>query len=139
MFMLEYFFKIMAMMSVPPLDAPILKRIAVPTAEGKWQTSALRAAGWWSGALNGQKRSRSDKLTDMTMVAYTVFNPKPLPRNKNPNSRRAVLVTDVKSLADQCVSWLIYSGKTGNSAKCEVVWEFEEINSYYHDPDADGN
>lgn len=30
-----------------------------------------------------------------------------------------------------------YSGKTGNSAKCEVVWEFEEINSYYHDPDAD--
>ena len=119
-------------MSVPPLDAPILKRIAVPTA-GRKMANISSKSGWLvSGALNGQKRSRSDKLTDMTMVAYTVFNPKPLPRNKNPNSRRAVLVTDVKSLAD-------YSGKTGNSAKCEVVWEFEEINSYYHDPDADGN
>ena len=64
-------------------------------------------SGWLvSGALNGQKRSRRDKLTDMTMVAYTVFSPKPLPRNKNPNSRRVILVTDVKSLADQWVSWL---------------------------------
>ena len=106
MFMLEYFFKIMAMMSVPPLDAPILKRIAVPTAGRKMANISSRSGWLVSGALNGQKRSRSDKLTDMTMVAYTVFNPKPLPRNKNPNSRRAVLVTDVKSLADQWVSWL---------------------------------
>ena len=132
MFMLEYFFKIMAMMSVPPLDAPILKRIAVPTA-GRKMANISSKSGWLvSGALNGQKRSRSDKLTDMTMVAYTVFNPKPLPRNKNPNSRRAVLVTDVKSLAYN-------SGKTGDASECKMVWKFEKVDSDHHDPDADGN
>ena len=97
-------------------------------------------SGWLvSGALNGQKRSRRDKLTDMTMVAYTVFSPKPLPRNKNPNSRRAILVTDVKITGRPVGQLADNSGKTGDATKGEVVREFEKVDSYYHDPDTDGN
>lgn len=41
-------------MSVPPLDAPILKRIAVPTA-GRKMANISSKSGWLvSGALNGR-------------------------------------------------------------------------------------
>jgi len=68
-FMLVCFFMIMAMISVPPLDAPILNKIAVPMAGRKIANISSRSGSEVRGFVNGQIRSRRERLTDITTVA----------------------------------------------------------------------
>ena len=58
------------------------------------------------GRVRGQRRSRRERLMDISILAYTVFTPKSLPKNKNPRTRSAVFTTEVKSLADHPVTSL---------------------------------
>ena len=65
---LVYFFMIMAMISVPPLEAPMLNRIADPTA-GRAMANASSRRGWSvSGCYIGQIRSRRDNVTDKRIL-----------------------------------------------------------------------
>ena len=69
MFMLVYFFKIMAMTSVPPEDAPMLNRSAEPTA-GSIMANTSSSIGWSVRVpCIGTRTSSACKLTDITMVA----------------------------------------------------------------------
>ena len=67
-FMLECAFKIMAMMSVPPLEAPMLNRIADPIAGRK--IAKISSSIGWSVMVPviGIKRSSALKLNDMSML-----------------------------------------------------------------------
>ena len=49
------------------------------------------------------------------------------------------MVTDVKITGRPVGQLADNSGKTGDATKGEVVREFEKVDSYYHDPDTDGN
>ena len=69
MLRLVYFLSIMAMISVPPLEAPRLKRMAVPTAGRKMANSSSSRGSVVSGLLKGQTRSSRDRLMDMTILA----------------------------------------------------------------------
>ena len=69
MFRLVCFFKIMAMISVPPLDAPRLKRMAVPTAGRKIANISSSRGSSVRGRASGQTRSRRDKVKDISMLA----------------------------------------------------------------------
>ena len=69
MFMLVYFFKIMAMTSVPPEDAPMLNRIAEPIA-GSIMANTSSSIGWSVRVpCIGTSASSACRLTDITMVA----------------------------------------------------------------------
>ena len=91
---------IMAIISVPPLEAPILNRIAVPIAGRKIANISSRSGSVVRGCVMGYILSSTERLTDMTTVAYTVFKPKLLPRKIKPRTRSAIFIMDVKSLAD---------------------------------------
>ena len=106
MFMLEWAFKIMAMISVPPLDAPMLNRIAEPMAGRK--IAKISSSIGWSVMVPaiGIKRSSALKLKDISILEYTVLMPTSVPRNKNPSTRRPVFTAKVKSLAFIPVSLL---------------------------------
>ena len=69
MLRLVYFLSIMAMISVPPLEAPRLKRMAVPTAGRKMANSSSSKGSVVRGLLKGQTRSSRDRLMDMTILA----------------------------------------------------------------------
>ena len=105
-FMLECAFKIMAMLSVPPLDAPMLNKTADPTAGRK--IAKISSSIGWSVMVpaNGTKRSRALKLKDISMLAYTVLMPTSVPKNKKPMTRSPVFTMNVKSLAFMPVSLL---------------------------------
>ena len=65
---LEYFFRIMAMMSVPPLEAPILNRMADPSA-GSATAKQSSSMGWSvSGLSMGQMRSMAERATESRML-----------------------------------------------------------------------
>ena len=65
---LEYFFRIMAMISVPPLDAPILKRIAEPSAGSAMAKHSSSIGCPVSGWSMGQMRSMADSATERRML-----------------------------------------------------------------------
>ena len=96
----------MARMSVPPLEAPIWNRIALPKAGRKMAKRSSRTGSVVRGAAKGYIRSSRDRLTEVTMLAYTVFSPNPFPRNKKPSTSKRVLAINVKSPADHEVSSL---------------------------------
>ena len=63
------FFNIMAMISVPPLDAPILNRMAVPTAGRKIANKSSSSGSSVRGRARGQMRSSMERLTDISILA----------------------------------------------------------------------
>lgn len=73
-FMLECAFKIMAMISVPPLDAPMLNKTADPTAGRK--IAKISSSIGWSVMVpaNGTKRSRALKLKDISIAGVYRLN-----------------------------------------------------------------
>ena len=67
--LLVYFFRIMAMTSVPPEDASMLNRIAEPIA-GSIMANTSSSIGWSVRVpCIGTRASSACKLTDITMVA----------------------------------------------------------------------
>ena len=90
----------MAIISVPPPEAFILKRIAEPN-EGSTIAKINSSTGSLvSGADMGKKYSNRLSAPDMSTLTYTVLIPKPLPRNKNPTSNSAILMIKVIELAE---------------------------------------
>ena len=59
----------MAMISVPPLEAPILNRIADPIAGRKIAKTSSSIGSVVSGTGIGQIRSNADSPKDMSMLA----------------------------------------------------------------------
>ncbi len=66
---LLYFFTIIAMMSVPPVDAPILKRIAEPTAGRPTAKKSSSSGSSVKGASIGCMRSNPQTILDINMLA----------------------------------------------------------------------
>ena len=59
----------MAMISVPPLEAPRLKRMAVPTAGRKMANSSSSKGSVVRGLLKATDTFQQDRLMDMTILA----------------------------------------------------------------------
>ena len=97
---LEYFFRIMATISVPPLEAPMLKRIAEPSA-GRAMAKQSSSMGWSvSGPLIGQIRSITERATDSRILQYAVLAANFFPSMTSPITRRIMLMIRLKSPAD---------------------------------------
>ena len=102
MFSAVCFFRIIAMISVPPEEASRLNRIAEPTA-GSPTAKSSSTRGWEViGALIGQTISSSCNVPDISREAYTVLTPKDFPKTANPRASRAILmiVTSVPGVMD---------------------------------------
>ena len=97
---LEYFLRIMATMSVPPLEAPILKRMAEPRA-GSTIAKHSSSIGWSvKGWSMGKKRSIAERATERRILQYAVLAAKPFPRMIRPINRRIMLIIRLKSPAE---------------------------------------
>lgn len=97
---LEYFFRIIAMISVPPLDAPILKRIAEPRA-GRTIAKQSSSIGWSvKGSDIGYSLSMTDNAIERRMLQYAVFAANFLPKMIIPIKSRIILVIRLKSPAE---------------------------------------
>ena len=93
-----YFFRIMATMSVPPLEAPMLNMIA-ELMPGMAMAKISSRTGWSvSGPDMGNSFSAADSATDIRTLIYTVFTPKPFPRNRNPSTSSAILMIKLYAL-----------------------------------------
>ena len=66
--MLVYFFKIIATISVPPLEAPILNKSAEPTAGRKIPKASSRMTSSVRGCVIGQTFSKKDNPNDMSRL-----------------------------------------------------------------------
>ena len=87
-----YLRMIMAMMSVPPLEAPTWKRMAEPMA-GRATAKMSSRNGWFvMGPLMGRTRSSTQMRPDWRRVTYVVYTPKLFPRTMYPNKRRTMLM-----------------------------------------------
>ena len=65
---LEYFFKIIAIISVPPLELPMLNKMAEPRA-GSAIAKQSSSIGWSvKGAFIGQTRSRKESVTESRIL-----------------------------------------------------------------------
>ena len=69
MFKLVCFFKIMAMMSVPPLEAPMLNRMALLMAGRKMANINSKSGSVVSGRSRGHTRSSTERPRDITTLA----------------------------------------------------------------------
>ena len=108
-----YFFRIMATMSVPPLEAPMLNMIA-ELMPGMAMAKISSRTGWSvSGPDMGNSFSAADSATDIRTLIYTVFTPKPFPRNRNPSTSSAMLMIKLYVPAD--------SGETALSTTARPV------------------
>lgn len=97
---LEYFFMIMAMTSVPPLEEPMLKSTAEPN-EGRAMAKASSSTGWSvRGWDMGTILSRRDRDTDRRMLQYAVLAANFFPSATKPATRRIMLVMKLKSPAE---------------------------------------
>lgn len=65
---LVYFFKIIAMISVPPPDAPILNKMAALSAGRKIAKISSNTGSVVSGALIGNNFSSADNPTDVNTL-----------------------------------------------------------------------
>ena len=68
-FMLVCFFKTMATISVPPLDAPILNRMADPKPGQKIAKISSSSGSWVRGLVRGHSRSNAERLKDISILA----------------------------------------------------------------------
>ena len=89
----EYFFIIMATISVPPLDAPILNRIAELNAGRAIAKISSSIGSLVNGSLKGKTCSRKLRPTDINTLTYVVIMPNPLPRKTNPSTSNNILIT----------------------------------------------
>ena len=81
------------MMSVPPLEEPILKRTVDPRA-GRAMAKASSSRGWLvKGPSMGITRSSSTVTREVSRLQYTVRSPKETPRKAKPTTRSAQLNT----------------------------------------------
>ena len=96
MSMLENRLRIMARMSVPPVELWMLNRMAEPS-EGR-MTAKKSSRVFWSvsGADRGHSHSSPDKAAENKREQYTVFTPKLLSRNRKPSTRKARLIREAK-------------------------------------------
>lgn len=91
-----YFLRIMATMSVPPLEASRLKRMAEPTA-GSPTAKRSSISGWEvSGAERGITISSPRRRKDISRDEYTVRMPKLLPNTRKAMISRSTLITVTK-------------------------------------------
>ena len=79
-----YFFRIMATMSVPPLEAPMLNMIAGADARNGNGKISSRTGWSVSGPDMETAFSAADSATDIRTLIYTVFTPKPFPETEIP-------------------------------------------------------
>ncbi len=94
-FNVVYFFRIIAIISVPPLDAPTLNRIAEPNA-GSTTAYTSSSTGWFViGPSIGNSTSATLRPTEVSRLTYTVFTPNPLPRKINPTTSSAIFRINV--------------------------------------------
>ena len=98
-------------MSVPPLEAPILKRMAEPRA-GSTMAKHSSSIGWSvKGWSMGKKRSIAERATERRILQYAVLAAKPFPRMIRPINT---------GLCNK------YS-ETCDAAESKVVCKFEKI------------
>ena len=97
---LEYFFRIMAMISVPPLEAPILNRIAEPRAGSAMAKHNSSMGCSVRGPFIGQILSIAESATERRILQYAVLAANFLPRTIRPIRSRIILMTRLKSLAE---------------------------------------
>ena len=92
---LVYFFSTIAIISVPPLEAPILNKMADPTAGRNTANTSSSKGSVVRGPVKGTSFSKMDRAADIKILAYTVLIPKLLPKKTNPITRRAMLAIRV--------------------------------------------
>ena len=97
---LEYFFSIMAMISVPPLEAPILNRMADPRAGSAMAKQSSSMGCSVRGPLIGQILSIAESANERRILQYAVLAANFLPKTISPTTRRIILMTRLKSLAE---------------------------------------
>lgn len=93
-----YFRRIIAIISVPPLEAPILKRIAEPMA-GRMIAKHNSNTGWSvNGASSGCTHSKIEIVTDSRMLQYAVLAIKDFPKKKVPITSKVRLTIKLNVL-----------------------------------------
>ena len=96
---LEYFFKIIAIISVPPLELPMLNKIADPKAGSAIAKHSSRIGWSVNGSFIGQMRSRKESVNESKILQYAVFAANFLPRTIIPMIRSVILTIKLKSAA----------------------------------------
>ena len=95
MFSFVYFLRIMAIISVPPPDAPILNMIAALNAGSTIAYISSSTGCVVSGCSIGNHTSARLSPTDISTLTYTVRMPKLFPRKINPTTSSAILMINV--------------------------------------------
>ena len=95
MSMLVYFLRIMARMSVPPVELSRLNRMAAPR-EGRITAKNSSSIFWFvRGWVMGYSHSSPASMAENSSVQKMVRMPKPRFRNTKPKTREAMLMTEV--------------------------------------------
>ena len=93
---LVYFRRIMARISVPPVEPSRLKRMAEPKAGKATAKNSSRIFWSVSGPLSGTSQPSADRMPENSREQYTVRTPKPRLSTMKPSSRNSRLMTDAK-------------------------------------------
>ena len=94
-FSFVYFFKIMAIISVPPPEAPTLNKMAELAAGSTIAQISSSTGCEVSGADIGNHFSAALNPTDISTLTQTVLIPKLFPRKINPSTSSAILIINV--------------------------------------------
>ena len=124
---LEYFFRIIAMISVPPLEEPMLKRIADPSAGRAMAKHNSSIGSSVKGECIGKSRSSTESETERRDAAVGGSCGEFFPEDEHSDDEQNHACDKVKVTCRNESGFSDKNGKTGNSAKSEIIRKFKKV------------